>query len=373
MEHVISHPVAAVTAPRPARILVVAGDPSGDLHAGNMVRRLKGLLPGADIVAIGGKELQAAGAKLLTNLVDDAVVGFTEVLTHLPRILQVYSTALSTARRADLVVLVDYPGFNVRLARTLQHFAPKPRLLYYIAPQVWAWHSSRARLMERIIDKIAVVFPFEKSLYSNAEYVGHPLFDVTRPDPDPDLAGSRVVALLPGSRRKEIAKHIGLMADCARILKAKGFRPIISMSQPAHLDLFAGLDCELYSGDARRLLASAERAVVKLGTSTLQAALLGVPFVGIYRVSWLSFALGKFLVKIKHAAMPNILLDDRVVPEFIQADAKPERVVESLLAMDADRTRVEFRRLQDILGRRGSSQRVAEMCVELLNESSAKS
>lgn len=357
------------------RVLIVAGDPSGDLHAAGMLRRMRVLAPDCEAAAIGGRELEKAGAKLIFNLVDDAVVGFTEVVAHLPRILQAFIAAISVAKRADLVVLVDYPGFNLRLARALHKLANRPKILYFIAPQVWAWHKSRVRLMERIVDRVAVVFPFESTLFSNAEYVGYPLLDLPEPSPEPELLDAsgrpaeNIVALLPGSRRKEIERHVGIMIGCARILKMRGYRPVISLANPEFLPLFEGADCELYSGDARRLLSASRLAVVKSGTSTMQAALLRVPFVTVYKLSWLSFALGRYLVSTRFIAMPNILLDRAVSPELIQTAADPRRIVDALESLDRAKTIEQFDRLRSILENRGCAESVARLCVDLLGQS----
>lgn len=350
-----------------SRILVIAGDPSGDRHAAEMVRRLRTLAPESEIAAVGGPALADAGAKLIANLVGEAVTGFSEVIAHLPHVLKYYVTALTAARRADLVVFVDYPGFNLALAKDIRRMNPRPRMLWYIAPQVWAWNKGRAAVMGRILDRIAVVFPFEEKLFPNAEYVGHPLLDLPNPEPIPEFKGSKVVALLPGSRRNEIARHIGVMIEAARKLSARGFRPVISMATPDFLPRFERAECELYSGNPRALLASADRAIVKSGTSTLETALLGKPLVAIYRLSWISYVLGRMLVDVEHIAMPNILLGDKIVPELIQQQATADRIVERLLELDAAAMREAFGRLRVILQNRGSAQRTAELCLELLS------
>ena len=347
-------------------VFIVAGDPSGDLHGANLVRKLKEKDPSIDIACLGGKELSDAGANLVMNLVDDAVVGFTEVLAHLPSIIQAYQAALSVAKRSDLVILIDYPGFNLRLAKSIVKMKNPPKILYYIAPQVWAWHQSRAKLMSEIIDKIAVVFPFETDWFSNSEFVGHPLMDLETPEPDEEFKNSRVASLLPGSRRKEISRHVGVLSQCATRLKKLGYRPVMSIADPKLIEQFRDIDCELYSGDARRLLASSEIAIVKSGTSTMQAALIGIPFVTIYRLSWLSYTLGKLLVKLQHIAMPNILLQRDLIPELIQSDATPDKIIDALTNLDHDELKSEFRRLRTILGEDGSAERTADICIEML-------
>lgn len=322
----------------------------------------------ATFAALGGPELARANVKLIGNLVEEAVVGFSEVVRHLPSVMRLYTTALEAAKHADLVIFVDYPGFNLALARAIARFKRPPKMLYYIAPQVWAWHKSRAKTMERILDRIAVVFPFEESLFSNAEFTGHPLLDLPAPQPDPELSTGRTVALLPGSRRNEVARHLPILAECATLLRKRGYRPILSMTDPSMVDRFRGVDAELYSGNIRTLLASSERAIVKSGTGTLETALLGVPLVAIYRLSWTSYWLGRMMVDVKHIAMPNILLDRRVIPELIQSEARPEKIVDALDGIDPTSMKSEFARLREIL-RQGSAARAAEIAVGLLDRS----
>jgi lipid-A-disaccharide synthase len=351
---------------RPRRVLVVAGDPSGDAHAARMVAALRERDPGIDVAAVGGPALKAAGATMVADLVSEAVVGFSEVIRHLPGVLRIFALALAAAKRADLVVFVDYPGFNLALARAVARLARRPKMLYYIAPQVWAWHQSRAALMERLMDRIAVVFPFEERLFPNAVFVGHPLLDLPAPEPDPELGAGEIIALLPGSRQNEIRRHLPIMREVARRLTATGRRPILSLSDRKFVSHFAGLDAELYSGDVRRLLASSSAAVVKSGTATLEAALLGVPIVVLYRLSWFSWVLGKALVRIPRIAMPNILLDEDVAPELIQAAAAPANILDVLERLDRDKVKERFARLRGLLGNRGSAATTADLCLELM-------
>lgn len=347
------------------KILFVAGEPSGDAHAAAVVRAIRKRSPQARIAAAGGAALAEAGAKIVSNLAQSAVTGFTEVIRHLPKIAEASLTILTAAERADLVVFVDYPGLNVRLAQRIARRPNRPRLLYYIAPQVWAWNSSRARVLSKILDRIAVVFPFEVSLFSNAVFVGHPLLDLPRPEPDPRFAGSDTVALLPGSRWNELRRHWDLFVETARILEERGKRPVLSIAHSDWLSRIPPAPFETAVGSPRRLLASAERAVVKSGTATLEAALLGVPFVTVYRLSTPSYVVGRWLVDVPHIAMPNILLDDRVVPELIQDAATPQAIVHQLFHLDSAAIREKFRRLPEILGPPGCAERVADLCIEL--------
>lgn len=351
---------------RSPRVLVVAGDPSGDAHAARMVARLKVIRPDVSVRAVGGPALQAAGAELVDDLVSRAVVGFTEVIAHLPGVLASWRAARRAALDADLVVLVDYPGFNMRLLEALAASPRRPRLLYYIAPQVWAWHKSRAATLARCADRVAVVFPFEERLFPNAEYVGHPLLDLPDPGTHPDLADGRIAALLPGSRPGEIRRHVGILSETAALLRERGWRPILSLANPNLAPLFADAEVEIFGGDARVLLAASERAVVKSGTSTLQAALLGVPFVTIYRLSAVSYLIGRMLVDAPRIAMPNILLEETVSPELIQGAATPTGIVRALESLDADRMRERWSRLRGVLGERGAADRAAAACNALL-------
>lgn len=353
---------------RRRKVLIVAGDVSGDAHAARMARELVRLDPSVELAAVGGPALKAAGANLVVDLVSEAVVGFTEVVAHLPGVLRSFAAALSAARRADLVVFVDYPGFNLRLAKAIARLKPRPRMLWYIAPQVWAWHKSRAKVMGELLDRIAVVFPFEETLFPNAVFVGHPLLDCETPLPDPDLKRDRVVALMPGSRRSEILRHLPLLSELAPELVRHGYRPVVSMADSDLLPLFSQVECELYSGDARVLMSSAERGILKTGTTTMEAALLGLPFAAFYRLSWVSYTIGRMLVDVKRFAMPNILLDATVAPEFIQGAATSSALLKSLVNLPVEKIRAEWARLPDVLGNRGSARPTAELCLELLNQ-----
>lgn len=349
------------------RVLIVAGDPSGDSHAARLITEMFKSSPDLEFVTYGGKALENAGAELLANLVDDAVVGFSEVIVHLPRLYRVFQNALKTAETCDLVILVDYPGFNLRLARAIHKLARRPKTLWYIAPQVWAWHEERVPVMEKILDRIAVVFPFEEDIFSNARFVGHPLLELPDPMPPEGLESDKIVALLPGSRRKEVEKHVGILSEAAVRLEAAGMKPVMSVADPDMFELFRDVKCDLYSGDARGLVAAADSAIVKSGTSTLQTALTGTPFVTIYRLSPFSYMLGKRFVKTKWITMPNILLDSGVVPELIQENCTPDRIIETHANLERERQREAFATLTALLGGQGASKRTAELALELLD------
>jgi len=348
------------------KILIVAGDRSGDCHAAVLAATIKKMCPAAQIAALGGSALKTAGANILSDLSKESVTGFSEVLKHIPGIVKNFSIALSAAKRADLVVLVDYPGFNIKLAKSINKLNPRPKLLYYIAPQVWAWHKSRIGILSKIIDKIAVVFPFEENIFHNAEFVGHPLIELEVPEADFELKKDNVVALLPGSRRNEIIKHLPLMEKVGTALAKKKWRPIISVADSKLIDLFKDTNLELYTGSARKLLVSSRRAIVKSGTSTLETALLGIPFVSFYKLSWFSYFIGKMLVQTRRFSMPNILLNEDIVPELIQSSANVERILAEFDKLSENTAKEMSIRLRKILGSAGSSKRTAELCLGLL-------
>jgi lipid-A-disaccharide synthase len=377
------------------RLLVVSGEPSGELYAALLVRRLRELRPGLDVFGLGGDRLQAEGATLLAHVRDLAVVGLLEVLSHLRQLRAVFRRVLDEADRDPpaAAVLVDYPDFNMRLAREL-HRRGIP-VVYYVSPQVWAWRSGRMRALRETVARMLVIFPFEEALYRDAgvpvEFVGHPLVDLDPPEGRADFLGRHgvsperdVIAVLPGSRPKEIAHNLPGLAGAIASLHAwrpelEFLLPLAPAIEPALLEPhLRALPVRLVpQGNARNVLAACQAAIVASGTATVEAALMGAPMVVVYRLSTLTHFLGRRFVKVPHVAMVNLIAGKRAVPELIQDDFSPDRVaaeVRSLLeeperrrAMQADLDEVRRR-----LGERGASARAAAAVNALLGSQSQK-
>ena len=381
MGRVLSQPGAA----RERRLLVVAGEPSGDAHAARLVRALRERGP-VHVRAIAGPLLRAAGAETIVPQEELAVIGFSGVLAKLPVILRARRALLTEyARfRPDAVLLVDYPGFNLRLGPELRKRGA--RVLYYIAPQVWAWHAERAQQMARWVDRLAVVFPFEEPLFRDAgvdaSFVGHPLLDDLAPETDEagfraELGvgpGARLVGLLPGSRRGELKAHAATLLDAGRRLASAhaDVVPVLALASGLSLD---GVPRELLAsakvvqGRTHCVQAYASCCAVASGTATLETALFATPLVIVYRVGWLNHAIAKRVVKLPHIGLPNIVAGSEVAPELLQGAFRAETVAGLLGRWLDDPAELPRRRralavVRERLGGPGASRRAADLVWE---------
>jgi lipid-A-disaccharide synthase len=366
-----------------SRLLISCGEASGDLYGAELVRHLRERAPDLEVSGLGGDRLQADGASLIAHVRDLAVVGLLEVVSHLRHLRSVFRRVLADvdARRPDVAVLVDYPDFNLRLARALR--ARGVPVVYYVSPQVWAWRRGRLRAIRDTVSRMLVIFPFEEALYLDARvpvtFVGHPLVSLVRRTAEPagflreiGLDPARpVIALLPGSRPKEVAHNLPPMAGAVDVLAAA--RPDLqfliavapSLDPETVRRELGGRPVTVVHDRTHEALSAATAAVVASGTATVETALLGVPMVVVYRLSAWTYRLGRRFVRVPYYAMVNLIAGRGIVPELIQSDFTPERVAGELLPLLADtgaRRAMEagLSEVRDKLGGAGASARAAD-------------
>ena len=369
-------------------ILIVAGEASGDLHGARLVRALRQAAPEAKLYGIGGDGMAAAGMELLFHIRDMAVVGFTEVLRHLPFLRRVMTTLEQEIerRRPAVAILIDYPGFNLRLAQRLRQRGIK--ILFYIAPQVWAWGAGRIPKMARLIDEMAVVFPFEVPLFENAglptTFVGHPLLEGLQPQRSPEefckafqLDPSRkLLGLLPGSRREEIQRLLPDMVATATLLKQQLPELQVAIAQAPNLpdslyrEFIPNGETRLVHNVTYELMRDSTACLVCSGTATLETACFGTPLAVVYRVSRLSYEIGKRLVQLPYIGLVNVVAGKKIAPEFVQHDFKPANVAAALRRyLESGEENASVRKalqlVRERLGTPGASARTAAMALRL--------
>jgi lipid-A-disaccharide synthase len=363
--------------------MLVAGEASGDLHGATLARALASLAPDLELAGMGGSRMQAAGVRLLHGIDHAGVVGGTEALGRLPALIRTFRDLERSldGLRPRALVLIDFPEFNLRLARRARRRGIP--VVYFMAPQVWAWRRGRLRAMARDVTRVLAVFPFEMGLYQDAgvpvEFVGHPILDVLpaldRRAARLGLAGDdeRLIGLLPGSRAAEIERHLPVLLGAARRIlgrepRARFALPLAPTVAAADVEgpiRAAGLAVRVLPGEAYRVMAAADLLLLASGTAALEAACYGTPMVVLYRLSRLSYALARLLVRgVSHISLPNILSGRGVVPELIQDDATPARLsraAHTLLRDGTARARQEavLRDVRARLGQRGAAERAA--------------
>ena len=382
----MDRPVAGADATSPRRFLLVTGEASGDLHAAHLVDALRAHGP-CEIQGVAGPRLRAAGVECLVRAEDLAVLGFSEIVTRLPRLLATRDRLLEAWQRfrPHAVVLVDYPGFNLRLGPQLKRRGA--RIFYYIAPQVWAWHPQRARAMAAWVDRLAVVFPFEEPIFRAAgvqvDFVGHPLLDDLAPETSEGAyrdeigadANARVLGLLPGSRPQEIERHWEPMLGAARALAAgrSDLRVVLALAEGLEAPRrfrHALHGITVVRERTRATQAFATACAVASGTATLETALFGTPLVVVYRTGWLNYAIARRVVTLPRIGLPNIVAERDVVPELIQDRLTPDALAGALARwLDDPAARsacqADLRVVRERLGGPGAAARAAAGLWEL--------
>ena len=370
----------------PKRLYIIAGETSGDLHGGNLVRALKAKDPTLQIRAWGGDRMSAAGADVVKHYRDLAFMGFAEVIKNLRTILRNLRTCKEDIERfrPDAVILIDYPGFNLRIAEHM-HALGVP-VHYYISPQVWAWKKGRVHQIKRVVDHMYVILPFEEKWYADhgheVHFVGHPLLDeiASLPPSTPVVKdeGDGVIALLPGSRRQEIAIMLPLMKAMVKEFPRNSFVIAAAPSIPLewYRSMIGSEPIEVVQGRTYDVLRSAKAALVTSGTATLETALLNVPLAVCYKGSALNVWLARRLVKVKYISLVNLIMGREVVKELIQDQLNEITLrteLDRLLHDDAYRRRMfaDLKELQLMLGGSGASAKVANAVLRTLEERSS--
>jgi len=372
-------------------ILLIAGEISGDMHAAHVVRATRERDPSIEFFGIGGDDLRATGMEIVHDVREMAVLGLAEVIQRYGFFRRVFKEMVELARerKPDAVLLVDYPGFNLRFARAMHRLGIK--VIYYVCPQVWAWHRSRIPKMARIVDRLLVIFPFEVDVFAGTglkvDFVGHPLVDIAekvRRSPVQTLPwpGKTRAAILPGSRMQEIERILAPMLGAAKILEKRDPNVGFLIAAPSQQIADAIRDrmegnpdapprYEIVIGKTRQVLRQATAAMVASGTATIEAALMDCPMVIVYKTSPVTYWLGRMLVHVKNLGMVNIVAGRTLCPEYLQYDAKAEKIadgMEPLLAETSERAAmvVGLEEVRQSLGQGGSAENAAAAITEEL-------
>lgn len=379
------------------KILIIAGEASGDLHGSKLALALHRAEGGIKLEGVGGRLMKEAGVDLLGDIRELGVVGLVEVLGHWGEIWRVYRKLSKRLYHEppDLVIFIDYPDFNLRVARIARRVGVPT--IYYISPQVWAWRRGRIRTIARLIDKMLVIFSFEKDIYDaggvDCEFVGHPLLDDLRTLPPKPILRSQLgldpgrptVGLLPGSRKQEVRRHLPVMLEAMGRLKQRmaGLQVILALAPSIESGVVesiisasggsrvSGLQVITIPGKPDEVLSASDAVVVASGTATLQAAIHEIPMVVVYKVSGLTYLLGRMLIHTQHIGLANVLAQERVVPELLQSRVTARAIEGEIYRIltdpvYAERMRKGLSQVRTRLGPPGASSRAARMVLDFM-------
>ncbi len=372
------------------QVMIIAGEASGDMHGAHLVKAMQQACPHLGFFGIGGSDLKGAGVEILVDNAKLAVVGISEAVVKLKILLNALRIAKESLRRRrpNLLIVIDFPDFNLHVAATARKLGIP--VLYYISPQIWAWRTGRVRKIRGLVDHMVVIFPFEVDFYRKGgvpvTFVGHPLLDNHQDDKpaetNPSLgAGGPVIGLLPGSRNEEVKRLLPIMVAVAESLSKEFPDALFPIPLASSVDeALVGSILKkgrarfvVVSGGLQKVFQEASLLITASGTVTLEAAIAGSPMIIVYKVSGLSYWLGKRLIKVEHIGLANLVAGDRIVPELLQHDASPERIARLASSMLKDERslvdmRGKLRRVAKQLGSPGASQRAARVALNLLSK-----
>lgn len=374
------------------RILIVSGEPSGDLHASNLIKDLKKLKPDIEFFGMGGKMSKEAGVDVLFDISRLALVGLVDVLKNIFTVGKVFKDIVGAvdSKKPDLAILIDYPGFNLRLAKELK--ARNIPVIYYISPQVWAWGRDRVNIIKKCVTKMVVFFKFEEELYKTydipAECVGHPLIDTVKPKYDRAWVfkryglsdGKTTIALLPGSRKSEISRLLPTMIETCKLINKKlgdaqyllSKHPSLPISLYEKAVIGSGLKIAIAENNTHDIVAASDFAIVASGTATLETTILETPYALIYKSDPVTYIAYKVVADIKHIGIANIIAQKTIIPEFLQYACTPENVsaaVVDIITHDEKKAKM-IADLKDVrlsLGSPGASSRAAQAILPYLS------
>lgn len=377
------------------KIMFSAGEASGDTHGASVAKALREIYPSVEMFGMGGNLMDEAGVRIVYDIKNLGVIGLVEIVKSLPKFfkLRTYLKRIMMKERPDVLVCIDYPGFNMKLAE-VAHQLGIP-VLYYIAPTIWAWHSSRGKTIKKYVTKVASIFPFEAEAYSkyncDVEFVGHPLVDIVHPTMSVEesmtyfnaRAEAKRVLLMPGSRKQEVLSLLDVMLESGEKLlqsheDVQFFLPRAHTIDRAELEAFIKerrVPVTITEDHTYDLMQICDVCLAASGTATLETAMMELPTILLYKVSPITYGIGKMVVNLSHVGLPNIIAGKEVIPELLQSDVSADNIVDHMLPLlddlkENEHMRQELRTVRDKLGEPGAVKRVAELIYTLGKENS---
>jgi lipid-A-disaccharide synthase len=373
------------------KIMIIAGEASGDLHGSLLIKELKKLNSETEFFGIGGKFMKKEGFNAIYDLSSEAIVGFWEVLKKIFFFKKIFKGCVKLIKKENpvAIILIDFPGFNLRFAKEAKKLNKK--VIYYISPQVWAWGKGRIKLIKRYIDKMIVFFKFEEELYKkygmDVEFVGHPLLEIVKPtDVKENLiekfeipSYKKTIALLPGSRTGEIKKHLPILINVAEILDEKGdYQFLLSQTKNISEEIYkqylnkTNFSIKIIKDNPYDCIEVSDFVLVSSGTATLETAILEKPMIIIYKTSFLNWLLIKPQIKIPYIGLVNVVAEKKIAPEFVQFNAKAKNIAEEVLRIINDRVKIDeiklnLKQVKEKLGEIGAARRAAKIILDFLN------